>query len=171
MCGIIYSDFSTYLDGSTCYNIYISVFTMPYLSLILPTAFVVIGAAVIIGFAIGRKSADYVNDMDGPSIPASASRLAKLLPMARQALFRRTEKRKNTILEMLKGEARHMKRLTQCNIDPTAQGLTSDDVSLLLSVSRNTARNYLNELEEENKILQVGVAGRGVHYVLKGQKA
>lgn len=90
--------------------------------------------------------------------------------MARRALFRRTERRKNTILEMLKGEARHMKRLTQCSIDLTAQGLTSEDVSLLLSVSRPTARNYLNELEKEGKILQIGTSGPGVHYVLKDKK-
>lgn len=107
------------------------------------------------------------SDPAGPAAPATASRLGQLLSKARQALSRRTEKRKNIILEMLNGEARHMKRLTQCNIDPNAEGLTSDDVSLLLGVSRNTARSYLNELEKEARILQVGTAGRGVHYVLK----
>jgi len=46
-------------------------------------------------------------------------------------------------------------------------GITSDEVEKLLDVSDQTARKYLNELEDENKIEQVGDRGRGVYYILK----
>jgi len=43
--------------------------------------------------------------------------------------------------------------------------ITNDDVEDLFCISDSTARNYLNELEEEGKLAQVGDSGRGVHYL------
>lgn len=37
----------------------------------------------------------------------------------------------------------------------------------LLGVSERTARNYFDELEAKNLIIQVGETGRSVHYKLK----
>jgi len=40
-------------------------------------------------------------------------------------------------------------------------------VADLLEISRATAFRYLEELEQEGKIEQIGVTGRGVEYKLK----
>ena len=45
--------------------------------------------------------------------------------------------------------------------------ITNDDVQKLLSVSDATATNYLNELEQEGHITQIGQEGRGVKYTRK----
>lgn len=42
--------------------------------------------------------------------------------------------------------------------------VTNDDVQKLLGVSDATATRYLEELEKEGKIKQVGAAGKGVYY-------
>jgi len=42
--------------------------------------------------------------------------------------------------------------------------ITNDQVEHLLNVSDATATNYLNELEEQGKITQIGAEGRGVTY-------
>ena len=44
--------------------------------------------------------------------------------------------------------------------------ITNDDVENLLKVSDATARNYLNDLEKQGKIMQKGDAGRGVYYII-----
>jgi len=46
--------------------------------------------------------------------------------------------------------------------------ITNNDVEKLLGVSDATATNYLQELEDENKIEQVGKTGSGVYYILNG---
>lgn len=43
--------------------------------------------------------------------------------------------------------------------------ITNDDVEDMFCISDTTARRYLDELEHEGKLLQVGDAGRGVHYI------
>ncbi len=50
-----------------------------------------------------------------------------------------------------------------------AQGkkITNNDVEKLLNVSDATATNYLQELEDEGKIEQIGKTGRSVFYRLK----
>ena len=45
--------------------------------------------------------------------------------------------------------------------------ITNNDIEKLLGVSDATATNYLQELENENKIEQVGKTGRSVFYRLK----
>ena len=45
--------------------------------------------------------------------------------------------------------------------------ITNSDVEKLLEVSDATATNYLQELEGEGKIIQVGRTGRSVSYKLK----
>ncbi|MFH0968955.1 MAG: winged helix-turn-helix transcriptional regulator [Patescibacteria group bacterium] len=60
--------------------------------------------------------------------------------------------RKNKILEMLKTSAR----------------VSNNDVQKLLNVSDATATRYLEELETEGKVRQIGEKGRFVEYELKG---
>jgi len=45
--------------------------------------------------------------------------------------------------------------------------ITNNDVEKLLGVSNATAERYLNELEGQGKIVQVGKTGQGVYYQLK----
>ena len=45
--------------------------------------------------------------------------------------------------------------------------ITNDDVQKLLAVSDATVTNYLNELEQEGHITQIGKEGRGVKYTRK----
>ncbi len=44
--------------------------------------------------------------------------------------------------------------------------ITNDDVEKLLGVSDATATRYLNELEKEQKIKQIGTVGHAVYYRL-----
>ena len=45
--------------------------------------------------------------------------------------------------------------------------VTNNDIEKLLSVSDATATRYLDELEKEEKVRQIGTTGRSVYYVLK----
>ena len=45
---------------------------------------------------------------------------------------------------------------------------TNNEIEKLLSVSDSSATNYLDELESEAKIRQVGQTGTGVYYELNG---
>jgi predicted HTH transcriptional regulator len=49
----------------------------------------------------------------------------------------------------------------------TNDKVTNNDIEKLLSVSDATATRYLNELEKEQKIRQIGTTGKYVYYVLK----
>ncbi|NQV93072.1 winged helix-turn-helix transcriptional regulator [Candidatus Kaiserbacteria bacterium] len=44
--------------------------------------------------------------------------------------------------------------------------LTNSEAQVLLGVSDTTIVTYLDELEEEGKVVQVGESGRGVYYTL-----
>ena len=47
------------------------------------------------------------------------------------------------------------------------ENISNNDVERLLGVSDATATNYLQELENENRIIQIGKTGRAVSYRLK----
>ena len=47
------------------------------------------------------------------------------------------------------------------------QRITNNDVEKLLGVSDATATRYLDDLEKEEKISQIGDTGQGVYYILK----
>lgn len=85
---------------------------------------------------------------------------------AREALAERTEGRKEKILNLMNSEAVHDKELQACGVEDIKKGITSKNIEKLLDVSGRTARKYLNELESENKIKQIGDRGRGVYYTL-----
>ncbi len=119
---------------------------------------------LILGIAIGfyikgrtqktlaLKSPDELNDMRHE---------------AKKALQERIDMRKKKILDFMTNEARHQKELGLCSVIDVKKGIVSLDVEKLLNVSGDTARKYLNELEEENLIEQIGNSGKGVYYKLK----
>ena len=48
--------------------------------------------------------------------------------------------------------------------------ITNDDVESNLLIADSTATNYLDELEKEGKIKQIGSEGRGVYYLKVEEK-
>ena len=68
------------------------------------------------------------------------------------------ENNKNKILEFLKNGLTDSANPLQ---------ITNNDVEKLIGVSDATAERYLNELEQEGKIKQIGLTGQSVHYELQ----
>ena len=68
------------------------------------------------------------------------------------------ENNKNKIIEFLKSGLTDSANPLQ---------ITNNDVEKLIGVSDATAERYLNELEQEGKIKQIGLTGQSVHYELK----
>lgn len=113
----------------------------------------------IVSFIIGRMTAKN----DGM---LGKEELSEMQKDAREALTERTEKRKEKIIYILENAAVHQEELMACGVEDIAKGITSANVEKLLDVSNATARKYLNELERENKIKQIGTSGEGVYYTL-----
>ncbi len=63
---------------------------------------------------------------------------------------RETEEKKSRVLELARGK----------------DAISNEDVEFILGVSDATATRYLDELEKEGKIVQVGKTGSGVTYKL-----
>ncbi len=104
------------------------------------TIFAILAAGLVFGFILATHKSDRM-----PGI------FVQNVKRGREALFKRTEKRKEKIMERVCAQGR----------------ITNDEVEELLLVSNNTALKYLNELEKEGKLEQKGATGRGVHYTLK----
>lgn len=117
-------------------------------------------AGIALGFYIKGR-------MASPFAPKRDEELDEMREEAREALRERTEKRKEKILYLMNSEVVHDEELKACGVTDVRKGITSENVMKLLDVSGGTARKYLNELEDENKIKQIGKTGRGVYYTLK----
>lgn len=130
--------------------------------------YIILIIVAVIGFFIGRKTVKKFTRKD-------VAELDKIREGAKKALDERTEERKERILDFIKNEVAHQKELEDCNTSNTnptdndgqKKGITRADVEKLLDVSGGTARKYLNELEDEDKIKQNGASGKGVYYTLK----
>jgi len=107
------------------------------------TTFIVYTIVFVSAFLIGRYSVK-------TPMPLSIYELNELRRDNSKSIHSRIEKAKNRILDFVEevGE------------------ITNDDVEDLILVSDATARRYLNELEREGKLKQIGQTGRGVHYTL-----
>lgn len=114
--------------------------------------------AGVVGFAIGRKSVK--------SFKFSDEDLKRMREKAHESLGDRTEERKIRILEMMKEEIVRQNQLDGCNIKNGKKGIIRKDVEKRLGVSETTALKYLNQLEKEGKIRQVGEAGKRAYYEL-----
>lgn len=83
-----------------------------------------------------------------PIVVASINPVRELLNKARNAIQSRKRKKLDRILNMF----------------TTKSKITNDEVEKLLHVSDATATRYLEILEKENKIKQVGKTGKAVSY-------
>ena len=113
-------------------------------------------ASLVIGFLLGRgfrkppRPADDTPTFSDPDFATEAGE------KGRATIDARKEKRKARILEQALVQDR----------------ITNDDVENLFCISDATARNYLHELTEESKLVQVGDTGRGVYYQpVRGERA
>ena len=120
----------------------------------------------VVSFVIGRKTAKNTPSESRSFAPKQPEEMLEMQSEAREALTERTEKRKEKILNLMNSEAVHDEELKTCGVTDIKKGITSKNVGKLLDVSGATARKYLNELEEEGKIKQIGKTGRDVHYTL-----
>ena len=128
--------------------------------------YVIFIVVAVVSFAIGRKTGKSTRPGSGVFAPKQKEELKKLRESSRVALTERTEKRKEKILSLMDSEAVHDEELKACGVVDIKMGITSENVKRLLDVSGKTARKYLNELESEDKIKQIGERGRGVYYTL-----
>jgi len=81
---------------------------------------------------------------------ATRERMSKLSKKGQVAIRKRIDKRKSRIMELAREKGR----------------MTNDDVEDMFCISDDTARNYLDELEHEGKLKQIGETGRGVYYTV-----
>jgi len=116
-------------------------------------------AGIALGFYIKGKT-------QKTFAPMSEDEIKNAQEKSKKALIERTEERKEKILETLR-QAQD-KFAMGCNLreGENKKGINSEDVGELLDVSKGTACKYLNELEAEKKIKQVGTTGVGVYYIL-----
>ena len=85
---------------------------------------------------------------------------------SREALGARTKERKEKILAMMENAFERHEELKACGIEKERKGINRADVEELFGVTGQTALSYLNELEQEGKIRQIGLAGKNVYYML-----
>ena len=112
---------------------------MPYLIIILILL-------VIILLFIGLRLGNYLSKLT----TAGSERVKKII-VYRSEKGRVKEKNKEKILKELQNK----------------QKITNNDVEKLLGVSDATATRYLDELEKDGKIRQVGKTGKHVYYLLR----
>jgi predicted HTH transcriptional regulator len=120
----------------------------------------------IVGIAFGFYIKGKTTKSTGETFASkSEDEMEDIRTEAHEALTERTESRKQKILNLMKDEAVHQEELKSCNVADIKKGITSENVEKLLDVSNTTAGRYLNALEAENKIKQVGKSGKGVYTI------
>lgn len=120
----------------------------------------------IVSFFIGRKTVNVSRRAGKTFAQREPEELREIRNKSRKALTKRTEDRKEKILSLMTIGATHGEELKACGVEDIKKGITSQNVKRFLGVSVITARKYLNQLEKENKIKQIGKTGRNVYYTL-----
>lgn len=128
-------------------------------------------AGIFLGFYLKGRMVDTSEKTEKKgSVPTFADtpddELEEIQSKAHAALSERTENRKEKILEAMKEAKKDFSAGCNLREGKNEKGITCDEVGKLLEVTDATARKYLNELEEEKKIEQVGERGRDVYYIL-----
>ena len=91
-----------------------------------------------------------------PLTQPKSSLARELLIKARNAIQFRKRKKLDRVMTLF---------LKKKNSSTSSPQVTNDEVEKLIHVSDKTAERYLNILEKENKIKQIGKTGKDVHYV------
>ena len=98
--------------------------------------------------------------------PKTGDEMAEMQEDSREALSERTEDRKEKILGMMEDKKNGKGGFSGCSVEEGKEGIVRTDVEKLLDVSRNTADKYLDELEKDGKVEQVG-SGTSFQYLKK----
>ncbi|PCH91860.1 hypothetical protein COB18_00315 [Candidatus Kaiserbacteria bacterium] len=123
---------------------------------------IVVGSlGIIIGVYLASK-----RKVNSTFLNPNEEELEERQKASHDALEKRTDDRKQRILEFLQEDAEQQKKLAACDISIGNEGITREEVEDLLDISTGTALKYLDELEEEGLVIQVGESGRGVYYTL-----
>ena len=128
--------------------------------------YVILVAVAVASFFIGRKTVNINKGAGKTFAQRDPEELREIRSKSRKALAKRTEDRKEKILSLMTIGATHGEELKACGVEDIKKGITSQNVKRFLGVSVITARKYLNELEKEDKIKQIGKTGRNVYYTL-----
>jgi len=115
----------------------------------------------VVGFFLGRSK------VSSGGLVSGSENLEEMHEKSQLALEERTESRKNRILKYIEKEMNHQEQLQHCNLGVEVVGVSREEIEKLLDVSDNTARKYLNELEDEGKVKQLEERGNNVTYILK----
>ena len=71
------------------------------------------------------------------------------------------------IAEQAKKKAENKAKILETLQQTQDKKIKNNDIEKLLGVSDATATRYLDELEKEGKVRQVGTTGHAVYYILK----
>jgi len=102
----------------------------------------------IVGWLIGRFLKTNQHDGRPTSVRTASPFSTQDAKEGRGVVQERIKKRKSRILDAARAKGR----------------ITNDEVEDMFCISDDTARRYLNNLEEEGKLAQQGDRGRGVYY-------
>jgi len=126
--------------------------------------YIILIIVAIVSFLIGRKS---VTSTTPESLePKQKEELVQMRKESREALTDRTKNRKDKILYLLNITDANSEELKACGITDNKNGITSENIERFFDINNATARKYLNELEDEGKIKQIGTTGPDVYYTL-----
>ena len=106
---------------------------------------------IVIGTILGRKPASPSQGGRKAGQPATKEELKEMRKEGQEAIKERTEDRQQAILQYAREKGK----------------IANDEVESMFCVSNSTATRYLDDLEKEGKLEQVGETGRGVYYRLK----
>lgn len=99
----------------------------------------------VVAFMLGK----WFGSRHSKTAPKTKEEMKEMRKLARETEDERIEDRKDAILLYALQKGR----------------ITNDEAEAMFCISDSTARHYLNELEEEGKLKQIGKTGRGVYYV------
>lgn len=122
--------------------------------------YLVLAIVAVISFIVGRLTVTKFE-------PQKPKALQEMRVEAKKALSIRTEERKDKIVQLIRDTVENQIQLEECSGLITEKGIMRGDVENLLDVSDTTARRYLNLLENEDIVVQLGTSGKDVRYVLK----
>ena len=80
--------------------------------------------------------------------------------------FRSKDKKESSAVGIIKEQAKDKEENKQriLKLLETQASLTNNQIEELLGISDATATRYLEELEQEGHVRQIGITGRQVHY-------
>ncbi len=128
------------------------------------TILIIVGIA---GFLLGKYMSEKNSIKKGNIENMSENKREDMLEKSKEALSERLDNRLDKILEFMKREELHQKQLLGCDLEAPIDGVTCNQIESLLDVSESTALKYLNGLENEGKVKQIGKGLKTTYILIK----